>query len=270
MFGKKKDEKAKGTEAGAPAQVPGTPQGAGDERRGKGMGPVRPLTQVEQAKRSLATIAGVSIAVAVAAVGFSGWRFVEASQMQSRLEGNMVQVVTVNRDVAAGQTIERQDVDVEGVPSQFVPEDAATATDQVVGKQSITNQGEGMAVSLSSVRASSQPATISAAISEGHVGYTLELDAASSLTPMLSVGDSVDVMGTTSDGVVKTSSVIVQDARVVALDGGFKSGGETRNYSLVTLELTPDQAQTVGSASGVKLLATPDGSTQGAGETDAE
>lgn len=205
----------------------------------------------------LAAVAGVAIAVAVATVGFSGWRWTQAQGELTRLEQSTVKVVTVTRDVAPGELIDSADLKIASVPKAFAPKDAAKKVSDVAGRQSVVQQTSGTAVSLSSVSGSKKPASIATAVTEGHVAYTVALDSSTGLSPLLSVGDKVDVLASVNDGQVVTTERLADSIRVLALDGNL-SGTKSDGYSNVTIEVTEDQALALSSASGIRLVALPE------------
>ena len=205
----------------------------------------------------LAAVAGVAIAVAVATVGFSGWRWTQAQGELTRLEQSTVKVVTVTRDVAPGELIDSADLTIASVPEAFAPKDAAKKVSDVAGRQSVVQQTSGTAVSLSSVSGSKKPASIATAVTEGHVAYTVALDSSTGLSPLLSVGDKVDVLASVNDGQVVTTERLADSIRVLALDGNL-SGTKSDGYSNVTIEVTEDQALALSSASGIRLVALPE------------
>lgn len=205
----------------------------------------------------LAAVAGVAIAVAVATVGFSGWRWTQAQGELTRLEQSTVKVVTVTRDVAPGELIDSADLTIASVPKAFAPKDSAKKVSDVAGRQSVVQQTSGTAVSLSSVSGSKKPASIATAVTEGHVAYTVALDSSTGLSPLLSVGDKVDVLASVNDGQVVTTERLADSIRVLALDGNL-SGTKSDGYSNVTIEVTEDQALALSSASGIRLVALPE------------
>lgn len=205
----------------------------------------------------LAAVAGVAIAVAVATVGFSGWRWTQAQGELTRLEQSTVKVVTVTRDVAPSELIDSADLTIASVPKAFAPKDAAKKVSDVAGRQSVVQQTSGTAVSLSSVSGSKKPASIATAVTEGHVAYTVALDSSTGLSPLLSVGDKVDVLASVNDGQVVTTERLADSIRVLALDGNL-SGTKSDGYSNVTIEVTEDQALALSSASGIRLVALPE------------
>ena len=251
-------EAAAGAAASTPA-VPTPPQGgqrttstagAATARRQRG-----PAAGGTRRDRRLA--AGVAIAVAVVTVGFSGWRWTLAQGELARLEETTVKVVTVTRDVAPGEVITSADLTVASVPTAFAPKDAAKKVSDVAGRQSVTQQTSGTAVSLSSVSGSKKPASITTAVTEGHVAYTVALDSSTGLSPLLSVGDRVNVLASVNDGQVVTTVCVADSIRVLALDGNL-SGSKSDGYSNVTIEVTEDQALALSSAGGIRLVALPE------------
>ena len=121
----------------------------------------------------------------------------------------------------------------------------------------MVQQTSGTAVSLSSVSGSKKPASIATAVTEGHVAYTVALDSSTGLSPLLSVGDKVDVLASVNDGQVVTTERLADSIRVLALDGNL-SGTKSDGYSNVTIEVTEDQALALSSASGIRLVALPE------------
>ena len=245
------------TPAAAPAPAQGgqrttSTSGAATARRQRG-----PAAGGTRKDRRLAAVAGVAIAVAVVTVGFSGWRWTQAQGELARLEKSTVKVVTVTRDVAPGEVLTSADLTVASVPTAFAPKDAAKKVSDVAGRQSVTQQTLGTAVSLSSVSGSKKPASITTAVTEGHVAYTVALDSSTGLSPLLSVGDKVDVLASVNDGQVVSTVRVADSIRVLALDGNL-SGSKSDGYSNVTIEVTEDQALALSSASGIRLVALPE------------
>lgn len=250
-------EASAGATVSAPAPAQGgqrttSTAGAATARRQRG-----PAAGGTRKDRRLAAVAGVAIAVAVVTVGFSGWRWTQAQGELARLEKSTVKVVTVTRDVVPGEVITSADLTVASVPTAFAPKDAAKKVSDVADRQSVTQQTSGTAVSLSSVSGSKKPASITTAVTEGHVAYTVALDSSTGLSPLLSVGDKVDVLASVNDGQVVSTMRVADSIRVLALDGNL-SGSKSDGYSNVTIEVTEDQALALSSASGIRLVALPE------------
>lgn len=211
-------------------------------------------------------VAAAAIAVSVGATVFSGMRVAESSAIIAKNEANTVNVVVTNRDVAAGETITEADLETQAVPKAYCPTDAATKVSDVANHTSLTTQTAGTSISLSSLQASSSPAHITSAIEEGHVAIALSLDSSKSLSPLLRVGDRVNVMAVVSDGTTSSAETVCANVKIIALDSAL-SGSPDAGYSLVTLDVTEDQAAAIVANPNVTLTAIPQTAE---GASDAE
>ena len=206
--------------------------------------------------RVLTAVAAAAIAVSVGATAFSGMRLAESSAIIAKNESNSVNVVVTTRDVAAGETISESDLETQSVPKAYCPTDAATKVSDVAGHTSITTQTAGTSISLSSIQASASPAHITSAIEDGHVAIALSLDSSHGLSPLLAVGDRVNVLAAVSDGTTSSTETICDGVKVVALDSAL-TGTPEAGYSLVTLDVTPEQAAAIVANPNVTLTAVP-------------
>ena len=206
--------------------------------------------------RVLTAVAAAAIAVSVGATAFSGMRLAESSAIIAKNETDSVNVVVTTRDVAAGETISESDLETQSVPKAYCPTDAATKVSDVAGHTSITTQTAGTSISLSSIQASASPAHITSAIEDGHVAIALSLDSSHGLSPLLAVGDRVNVLAAVSDGTTSSTETICDGVKVVALDSAL-TGTPEAGYSLVTLDVTPEQAAAIVANPNVTLTAVP-------------
>lgn len=216
--------------------------------------------------RALTVVAAAAIAVSVGATVFSGMRVAESSAIIAKNEANSVNVVVTSRDVAAGETITEADLETQTVPKAYCSTDAATKVSDVAGHTSLTTQTAGASISLSSLQASSSPAHITSAIEDGHVAIALSLDSSKSLSPLLRVGDRVNVMAVVSDGATSSAETVCANVKIIALDSAL-SGSPDAGYSLVTLDVTEDQAAAIVANPNVTLTAIPQTAE---GASDAE
>ena len=192
-------------------------------------------------RRRLCVTCGLLGALAVGGLGFGLWQSATATSTIEKYEGNLATVVAVQTDVPAGTVISDANLITVQVPKRYVPSDACTDKEDVSGHMAVTNLTKEQPISLSAVQGSSQPATIVGAPESGHVAYMVSISGANAMSPLLHVGDHVDVLTGSSD---TQGAVIASDIRVLALDGHL-SGGNSDGYSNVTLELTDQQAQDI-------------------------
>lgn len=205
-------------------------------------------------RRSLVIVACFSIAVAVGAMLFSSYRTMQAQELIDSQKANQRAVLVATREIAPGEALAASDLTEAAVPSALVPVDAVSVeeADTLLGKRVTVRLSPGIPVSASAVRQSALPATLASAVAEGHVALSLSLDEASGVSPLLHVGDMVDVISLADS----TWSTLISSVRVLALDE--KLGSEkTDGYSRVTLELTLEDAVFVSAAERVRLALHP-------------
>ena len=92
---------------------------------------------------------------------------------------------------------------------------------------------------------------MSASIEPGREAVSVAVDAESGMSGMLRTGDRVRVLAKDDSALGAALSEVCASARVAALDSSLSNseGG----YSTVTLEVTPDEAETIRAASKVTL-----------------
>lgn len=188
-------------------------------------------------RRRLSILCGLCAAVAVAAVGVGAWQLSSALQIRDMFQGDLVRVAVAKANVEAGEVVEAGDVELALVPSRYVPEDSSDELDDVIGLRANSDLTAGVPIALTTLQASSEPASLATAPEEGKVAYMMSLGTAEAASPLLHVGDRVDVI---VGGNGAAASVAVSSARVLALDGALE--GSSEGYATVTIELTREQA----------------------------
>ena len=89
----------------------------------------------------------------------------------------------------------------------------------------------------------------------------MPVDSASGMAGMLHEGDTVRVFVSADDEVGGTGVKIVSDGARIAAIGADFSAGASGDYSTVTLELTPEQAEIVRGADSAVTLTLPSSAT---------
>ena len=141
-----------------PAEAPSK---AGKEQKAAKKGAPKAKRPASETQRlRLSVLCGVLAALTFASLAVGGWQLSQALAIRDSYQADLVSAVTLTADVAAGEVIEAGDVTVSEVPSAFAPADRATETSEVVGLRANSNLTAGNAVSLSSLQASSDPATL--------------------------------------------------------------------------------------------------------------
>ena len=88
-------------------------------------------------RRLLTGVCGACVAVTVAAVGFSGLQYANATKAQREMEGSSIEVVVPADAVPRGTALTADMLTTKRVPKQYVPEDAATKASQVTGRTTL-------------------------------------------------------------------------------------------------------------------------------------
>ena len=206
-------------------------------------------------RRALVFVSSASIVLAVGALMFSSYRVMQSEELRNSLAEKQQAAVITTREIAPGEVIGESDLVESVVSSSYVPVDAVPAEEKenLVGKRALTRLSAGLPLSSSAVQSSSAPSNLASSIADGHVAVSISLDSASGMSPLVNIGDRVDVVSIVDN----VTSVIVSDVRVLALDGEFRSAA-TQGYTNVTLELTDNDALLVSaSASTLRLVLLP-------------
>lgn len=263
MFNKKaKDNTDMPTDV--PADGDGTPKkgfalfGAKKEKD-----PMSKIVTPEKRRRQLSWLCGACAAVAVASLAFAAVEFTVAQDTVAKSQADMVEILVPKETIKAGTPITADMLEEAKVPKRYVPSDAAdnSSKSDLIGKSPVGTLSKGVPISMGTVQGSSNPSSISLALSAGHVARTFSLDAASSMSPLLKPGDYVTVTATFKSGNGTTQQtvnyqnvkVLATDATLQTTDGSTQSSG----YSTITLELTAEQLSELGTADSISLAAQP-------------
>ena len=218
----------------------------------------------EKRRRQLSWLCGGCAAIAVASLAFSAVEYTVAQDTVAKSTADMIEVVVPKEDIKAGTSITADMLTEQQVPKKYVPEDACTSKTQydLVGKSPVGNLSKGVPISMGTVQGTSNPSSISLALSEGQVAKTFSLDAAASMSPLLKPGDYVTVTASfkgNGSGTIDTQNY--ENVKVLATDALLQSssdsGSSSGSYSTVTLELTREQLTEITAADSISLSAQP-------------
>ena len=225
--------------------------------------PMSKIVTPEKRRRQLSWLCGACAAVAVASLAFAAVEFTVAQDTVAKSQADMVEILVPKETIKAGTPITADMLEEAKVPKRYVPSDAAdnSSKSDLIGKSPVGNLSKGVPISMGTVQGSSNPSSISLALSAGHVARTFSLDAASSMSPLLKPGDYVTVTATFKSGNGTTQQtvnyqnvkVLATDATLQTTDGSTQSSG----YSTITLELTAEQLSELGTADSISLAAQP-------------
>lgn len=220
------------------------------------------LDSFEGMRRLLIMVASAACAIAVLAIFFSLSQISAANSIAETFATEYTEVVVASHTIEAGTVVTESDFEVASVPVDMVPEDASSnIADYVTGGYTQITLTEGVPVSRSAITQSTSSGSFASSLQSGTVAMMISLSTASSLDPLISVGDYVNVVGTTADD--EENAIRVSNVKVLALDDNY--GTETltnsEGYSTVTLELTPEEAVQIGEMETLYLVLLPTEST---------
>lgn len=258
----RKQESMGGASEGSPFEFqqrgPSKRQNKGRQNKGSA------LDSFEGMRRILIIITSIASAVAVVAIVFAISKINTANSIAERFATEYAQTVVATRTIEPGTVVTESDFAVASVPREMIPEDAsANIADYVTGGYAQTLLSEGVPVSLSAITQSTASTSFAASLQPGTVAMMVSFSNASALSPLINVGDYVNVIGTTADDEEGENEVQFSNVKVLALDAnyGTESLSNSDGYSMVTLELTLDQAVQMGEMSSLYLVLLPSEAT---------
>jgi pilus assembly protein CpaB len=160
-------------------------------------------------------------------------------------------VVVPVHPLQKGDILKQQDIAARDVPVAFVPADAVTPDNYATYLGQVLRAPVAQGAPLSASAVDLIVDHFSNIINQGDVAYTIQVDDTNSVSGLMVPGDHVDILLVVTD---PNSRIMPLESNVLVLATGHHAKGvhnadsEDRNYSNVTLELTPQQAQRVAIA----------------------
>jgi pilus assembly protein CpaB len=156
--------------------------------------------------------------------------------------------VVANRDLPAGSIIRMEDVKTVSWPGSAVPGGFATQAGDVVGRGLITEVRENEPLLDWKLAQREAGGGLSITIPEGMRAISVRVDEVVGVAGFVLPGTRVDVLATVMPGTDRTQTttrIILQNVRTLAADQRHQQDveGEPRYVTVVTLLLTPDQAE---------------------------
>lgn len=172
---------------------------------------------------------------------------------QANLEsGQKVQMIVAKRPLGRGDAISAETVAAREIPVEYAHSLALKASDfdRIEGKLLAYPIKAGEMILPSLIQGGA--ATFSARVEPGRRAVTMQVDEISSISGLVEPGDLIDLLLTTSQGGRRSAPVpVLLGVEVMATGQRVANDprtGETRRYSTVTLNTTPEQARNVISA----------------------
>lgn len=193
---------------------------------------------------------GVALSIGVlAAFAARGYLDGQIKAIEARGKGKTAMVVVAKRDIGKGAKLSADSVAVREIPADFAHSLAISPDefDRISG-QALAYPVKGGEMILWSLMEIQKMPTFSARVEAGHRAMTVAVDEINSISGMIEPGDAIDLIVSLDKQGKKTTYPLLQNVLVMAT--GQRSvddpkSGERRQYSTVTLETTPLQAQNV-------------------------
>ena len=228
------------------------------------------LTEAQAVAKKVSRLQAATAALAavcVASLGAAAWSQADAAGRIDAAFAGTEQVVVLSQGLSAGELIEESDLAIANVPAQLVAEGALTPADlenpktSPVGRLAASFAAKGSQVTSATAAGEGNPASLADSIAAGYEAVTVPVDSASGMAGMLREGDTVRVLVSADDELGGTGVKIVSDGARIAAIGADFSAGASGDYSTVTLELTPEQAEIVRGTDSAVTLTLPSSAT---------
>lgn len=193
-------------------------------------------------------VLGVALGIGLlAALAARSYLTHQMEAIQNRAKGKMTAVVVAKGDLAKGAILSADTLAVREIPAEYSHSAALAPGDfeRVDGQALAYPVKSGEMVLWSLIEAQKAP-TFSARVEAGHRAITVPVDEINSISGMVEPGDVIDLMLTLDQKGRKVTFPMLQGVQVMAT--GQRSvddpkSGERRQFSTVTLDTTPEQAQ---------------------------
>lgn len=195
-------------------------------------------------------IFGVAISIGgVAAFAARSYLTDQINAIEARAKGETTAVVVAKRDIPKGEKLSAANAAIREVPVEF-SHSGAVSPDQFdrVSGQVIAYPVKSGEMILWALMETQKVPTFSARIEPGHRAITVAVDEINSISGMLEPGDTIDLIATVDRAGRPSTFPLLQSVLVMAT--GQRSvddpkSGERRQFSTVTLDTTPQQAQSL-------------------------
>lgn len=198
-------------------------------------------------------VLGVALGIGgLAALAARSYLTGEIQAIEARAKGKTAMVVVAKRDIGKGIKLSPENVAVREIPAEYAHSIAVTPDEfERISGQALAFPIKGGEMILWGLVEHQKLPTFSARVEAGHRAMTVAVDEINSISGMIEPGDTIDLIVSLDHQGKKVTYPLLQSVLVMAT--GQRSvddpkSGERRQYSTVTLETTPLQAQSVISA----------------------
>ena len=210
---------------------------------------VRSMDSAAARFKQMSAVTAAAVAVAVVAVGYGLWQAGASRAAVDQATKGARSVVVTTRDVAAGDPLGADAVQLVEVPQAFRQDDAlgADALDgagSVAGARALVSIPANTQLSPQMIAGSAADGRLAAQLAAGMEAVSLSVNDETGVAGQVQPFDEVRVVCVTeAAGGAVSLDELCASARVMSVGGD--GAGEGAAYSAITLELTPEQADAV-------------------------
>lgn len=196
-------------------------------------------------------VLGVALVIGLmAALTARSYLSTQIEAIEARAKGKTVLVLVAKTDLPKGALVSKETVAVRPFPVEFAHSIGITPADfERIAGQPLAYAVKSGEMLLWGLMETQKVPTFSARVETGRRAMTVPVDEINSISGMLEPGDVIDLMVTMDRNGQKVTFALLQSVQVMAT--GQRSvddpagGDEKLNYSTVTLDTTPVQAQNI-------------------------
>ncbi|MBJ7311684.1 Flp pilus assembly protein CpaB [Rugamonas sp. CCM 8940] len=195
-------------------------------------------------------VLGIALAIGgLAAFAARSYLSNQVAVIEARGKGKSVQVVVAKVDIARGVKLDNHNVAVRNVPAEFAHSVAVLPDDfpRIDGQALAFPVKAGEMILWGLVESPKAPA-FSSRVESGRRAMTVPVDEINSISGMLEPGDLIDLIVTVEQAGKKLTFPLLQRVPVMATGqraADDAQSGDRRQYSTVTVDTTPAQAQSL-------------------------
>lgn len=193
-------------------------------------------------------VLGVALCIGgVAAFAARSYLTGQIQAIEARTKGRLASVVVAKHDLTKGEKLSTANLAVREIPAEYAHSVGVTPDQfERINGQALAFPVRGGETILWALLEAQKAPTFSARVESGHRAMTVAVDEINSISGMIEPGDTIDLIVTIDQGGKRVTYPLLQRVSVMAT--GQRSvddpkSGERRQYSTVTLDTTPAQAQ---------------------------
>lgn len=154
------------------------------------------------------------------------------------------QVIVAVSDIAYAQVIQENDIALKALPEHWLPSDAITSPDDVVGKVSRGDIFQGELLLARKLADSHSGAILASLVEQAMRAVTVRVDDVTGVAGFLLPGNRVDVLGSRMEKSRSLTRTVLENIRVLAVDQTVEANkDEPVLVRAVTLEVSPEDSE---------------------------